>query len=292
VQIGDILLTRAAYDGKRSTLLDHATSDATSQWEQLSSDPTKEAKFSLPNITTSITDDNSISKAMLKERTTEKALEEQFWNKIAEFETENEAGFSAFWTEKAALRITIYNDGLSSVEDQKLKDQLTELFAQYVQKELIPDVLSKARSRGHVLSRKSRKNIQRLESALQADGLDVPAILNSIDKFSKKQSIPPADAPVLEAAKQTMMSDMVRRMQKQKKSDGPLLFLTLVVLLLARHSNGIVYATGKFAPKLLKQLKSGLDPEQYAALEKWKDAAKTGSLNAEDREEMKKMAEV
>jgi siroheme synthase (precorrin-2 oxidase/ferrochelatase) len=285
------LLTSITYDNERTALLNYATSDATSQWEQLSSDPTKEAKFSLSNIAKSIADDNSIGKAMIKERATEKALEEQFWNKISQFEIENESAFSAFWTERAALRVTIYNDGLNGVEDQKLRDQLTELFAQYVQKELIPDVLSKARSRGHVLSRKSRKNTQRLESALQADGMNVPAILNSIDKFSKKQSIPSTDTAAMEAAKQTMMSDMVRRMQKQKKSDGPLLFLTLVVLLLARHSSGIVYATGKFAPKLLKQLKSVLDAEQYAALEKWKDAAKSGSLSADDREEMKKMAE-
>jgi hypothetical protein len=34
-----------------------------------------------------------------------------------------------------------------------------------------------------------------------------------------------------------------------------------------------------------------LDPEQYAQLEKWKDAAKSGSLSADDREDMKKMAE-
>ena len=292
MQIGNILLTSTTHESERTALLDYATSDATTQWEQMNSDPTKEAKFSLPNIAKSVADDNPIGKAMIKERATEKALEEQFWNKITQFEVENEAAFSTFWTERATSRVTVYNDGLSGVEDQRLRDQLTELFAQYVQKELIPDVLSKARSRGHVLSRKSRKNTQKLETALQADGLDVPAILSSIDKFSRKQSIPSMDTTAMEAAKQTMMSDMVRRMQKQKKSDGPLLFLTLVVLLLARHGSGIVYATGKFAPKLLKQLKPVVGAEQYAALEKWKDAAKSGSLNADDREEMKKMAEV
>jgi hypothetical protein len=88
-----------------------------------------------------------------------------------------------------------------------------------------------------------------------------------------------------------MLGDMARRMQKQKKSDGPLLFLTLVVFLFAKHNAGVVYATGKFAPKLLKQLKTVLDAEQYAQLEVWKEAAKAGTLSAEDRDAMKQMIE-
>ncbi|KAF7565011.1 hypothetical protein PtrSN002B_002894 [Pyrenophora tritici-repentis] len=88
-----------------------------------------------------------------------------------------------------------------------------------------------------------------------------------------------------------MVEDMLRRLQKQKASDGPVLFLTLVVVLFARQYDGVVYATGKFAPKLLKQLKGTLDKVQYEKVEAWKEAAKTNALTPEDRAEMVKMAE-
>lgn len=95
----------------------------------------------------------------------------------------------------------------------------------------------------------------------------------------------------MSSSKATMLGDMARRMQKQRKSDGPLLFLTLVVFLFAKHNAGVVYATGKFAPKLLRHLKPKLNKEQYAQLEAWKEAARAGTLSAEDRDGMKKMVE-
>jgi hypothetical protein len=69
------------------------------------------------------------------------------------------------------------------------------------------------------------------------------------------------------------------------------LFLMLVIVLFAKHHDGVVYATGKFAPKLLKELKGKMESEQYGQVEKWKEAAKTSSLTAEDRADMVKMAE-
>ncbi|XPS71085.1 hypothetical protein M3J09_003270 [Ascochyta lentis] len=144
---------------------------------------------------------------------------------------------------------------------------------------------------GLVLSRKTRKNVQKLESALSVGNMDVSALTTSLDKFNKKQSINAPTTSALEMSKATMLSDMARRMQKQKKSDGPLLFLTLVVFLFAKHNVGVLYATGKFAPKLLKQLKGTLDEKEYAQLEAWKEAAKAGTLSAEDRDDMKKLVE-
>jgi hypothetical protein len=87
-----------------------------------------------------------------------------------------------------------------------------------------------------------------------------------------------------------MLDDMLRRFKKQKASDGPVLFLTLVVVLFAKQHDGVVYATGKFAPKLLKLLKGKLEDEQYEQVERWKEAAKTNSLTAEDKAAMAKMA--
>lgn len=275
-------------------MLDLAKADAAIQWQQLKEDPKTNVKYLLSNIT------DQIPKArpgfpplqgLLKEKVVERALEESFSAELLELEKQNETEFADFWTDRVATRTAIYTEGLTVIEDQKLQGQLSDLLAQYVQKDLVPDAISKATSQGLVLSRKTRKNIQKLESALSLDNMDVSALATSLDKFNKKQSIEAPAGPALEASKGTMLSDMARRMQKQKKSDGPLLFLTLVVFLFAKSNAGVVYATGKFAPKILKQLKSALDAEQYAQLEVWKEAAKAGTLSADDRDAMKKTVE-
>ncbi|KAH7381543.1 hypothetical protein BKA66DRAFT_464411 [Pyrenochaeta sp. MPI-SDFR-AT-0127] len=290
-RVGSFLLTEAYRKQEQAVLLEYAKVDAASQWEQLKENPEKDIKFSLSNIAGSVGSQESVLNDLIKEKTVEKALDEQFWASVSEHETQNEADFSIFWLERVISRCHIYNEGLSAVEDQKLRDQLAELFATYAQKELLLDSVLRARSQGLALSRKTRKNIQKLETKLSTDTKDVSVIMTTLDRFNKKQSIEVPAASSLQQAKEVMIQDMKRRMQKQKKSDGPVLFLTLVVLLFARHYPGVVYATGKFAPKLLKQLKSVLETGQYEQLERWKEAAKTSTLSAEDREEMKQMAE-
>ncbi|KAJ4337540.1 hypothetical protein N0V95_008302 [Ascochyta clinopodiicola] len=290
-RVGDCILNEFGYSHDRSALLDLAKDDAASQWQQLKENLSKDVKYSLSNIVGQIPTNRPTLQDLIKERSVERAVEDAFSAELLELEKQNEAEFAGFWTDRVATRAAIYTEGLSAVEDQKLRDQLSELLAQYVQKELVPDAVSKSTSQGYVLSRKTRKNVQKLETALSAGNMDVSALTASLDKFNKKQSINAPTTSALETSKATMLSDMARRMQKQKKSDGPLLFLTLVVFLFAKHNAGVLYATGKFAPKLLKQLKGNLDAGQYAQLEAWKEAAKAGTLSAEDRDAMKKMVE-
>lgn len=248
-------------------------------------------KYSLSNTFYQILEDNPLLQNLVKEKTLERAIDDAFSTRISELEKQNEADFANFWADRVVTRVVTYSEALAAVEDQKLQDQLSELLAQYLQKDLVPDALSKATSQRLVSSRKTRKNVQRLESALSAGSMDVPALTTSLDKFNKKQSIDAPASSALESSKATMLGDMARRMQKQKKSDGPLLFLTLIVFLFAKHNAGVVYATGKFAPKLLKQLKAVLDAETYAQLEAWKEAARAGTLSADDRDGMKKIVE-
>lgn len=248
-------------------------------------------RYSLSNTFYQILEDNPVLQNLIKERSLEREFDDAFSARISELEKQNEIEFANFWTDRIVTRIAIYSEGLATVEDSKLQDQLSELLAQYIQKDLVPDALSKATSQGLVTSRKSRKNVHRLESVLSAGRTGVPALTTSLDKFNKKQSIDAPATSALESSKVTMLGDMARRMQKQRKSDGPLLFLTLVVFLFAKHNAGVVYATGKFAPKLLRHLKPVLNAEQYAQLEAWKEAARAGTLSAEDRDGMKKMVE-
>lgn len=92
-----------------------------------------------------------------------------------------------------------------------------------------------------------------------------------------------------------MLTDMQRKLSKppqpsgKKTSDAPVLFLTLVIMLHARLGDGVVYATGKFAPRLLKGLKGRVGEGEYEKLEGWKEGAKGGGLSVGDREGMREM---
>lgn len=288
---GESLLSEDSYSRHRGILLDLAKADAASQWHRIQEAPRTDSRFSLSSTFYQLLEDNPILQNLIKERALERAIDDAFSAKISELEKQNEVDFANFWIDRVSTRVAIYSEGLTRVEDQKLQDQLSDLLAQYIQKDLVPDAVSKATSQGLLLSRRTRKNVQRIESALDSHSMDVSALASSLEKFNKKQSIDTPDDLTLQSSKSTMLGDMARRMQKQRKSDGPLLFLTLVVFLFAKYNAGVVYATGKYAPKLLKQLKSVLDAEQYSQLEAWKEAARAGSLSADDRAGMKKMVE-
>ncbi|KAF2856465.1 hypothetical protein T440DRAFT_382628 [Plenodomus tracheiphilus IPT5] len=290
-RVGDFLLKPESYDSERRVLLDYADVDAGLQWKQMQENQEKEVGYSLANVTGLITKEQRILGSLIKEKAVEKAVEERFWMIISQQESQNEVQFSEFWNERVHSRLQIYQDGLDKVSDEKLRDQLSEILSVYA-KELILESVTKARSQGLVLSRKTRKNAVTVEDLLKQEDSSIASVLSALKKFNKKQGIEPLNAAKAVETKQNIVNDLVRRMQKQKKSDGPVLFLTLVLILFAKHNDGVVYATGKFAPKLLKQLKAVLPAEQYEQIEKWKEAAKTSSLTVEDRAAMKGMAEV
>jgi hypothetical protein len=51
----------------------------------------------------------------------------------------------------------------------------------------------------------------------------------------------------------------------------------------------VVYATGKYAPKILKGLNGTVGEEVYAVLEGWKEDVRTGKLGVEGREGIRVM---
>jgi hypothetical protein len=289
-QIQQYVVDSSEYALNRDMLFDLAKAQAQSQWHTTKEMPDKDLKFQLSDIVAAIPPDQVALHAVAGDAALEPQLAEQFSDEVAILESQNESEFSALWIERVLTRVHIYNDGLDGIEDNKLQIQLTELLVTYLQKELLPDTLAKAQSQGLTSSKKTRKNIQKLEIALKADIKDLAGIQSAIQKFAKKQDIQVSDDTTFLRTKSTMVGDMVRRIQKPK-TDGPLLFLTLVVVLFAKYHPGVVYATGKFAPKLLKQLKSKLSVEDYGRLETWKELAKAGTLGTSDKEAMRQMVE-
>jgi hypothetical protein len=124
--------------------------------------------------------------------------------------------------------------------------------------------------------------------SITAEGGDLPSTTDELEKFNTRMEIPIYDDDDIARKKQTHLEEMLLSMQKDK--DGPRLFLCLVIILFASKSNGVVYATGKYAPRLLKLLKPTLDQELAQQLEQWKEAVKGGAVTHEMRADMRKIA--
>jgi hypothetical protein len=291
VRIAHFVVTSPKYTVGRDTLFDLARAQAKYQWHDTKEMINTEFEFSMSDFVAAIPRNQTLPQIIALEHAMEPLLSEQFSTQISKLELENETEFGEHWAERVATRMHAYNEGMEAIEDPKLQGQLAELLATYLQKDLIPDALAKAQSQGLVRSRKTRKNGQKLETALKAGNKDLSGVRSSLDKFAKKQDLQAVDdTPVVET-KKAMVNDMIRRMHKPK-TEGPLLFLTLVLVLFAKHYPGVIYATGKFAPKLLKQLKSKLSAADYEQAETWKELAKTGALTKNDKEAMRRMADL
>ncbi|KAF9734965.1 hypothetical protein PMIN03_011778 [Paraphaeosphaeria minitans] len=296
LRIDNYLIRRKRYNLMQEVLSGIAGSCASIQWNNLKDTPDKDPKFQMADVLAAAAQQKDLSEhlrmllTVAQQKDSEVAAAENFSITISDLESNNENDFSTFWADKVSQRVHNYCDGLKPIDDAKLNEQLTDLLASHLQKDLLPDAVSKARIQGLVRSRRTRKNVTRFEASLKASQSNLASALSTLEKFSKKQDLGGIDADAAEAAKKTSVQDMVRRMQKPR-TDAPAMFLSLVVILFAKHHPGVVYATGKFAPKLLRQLKTKLDRGPYEQVEKWKELAKAGELASEDRACMVQMAE-
>jgi hypothetical protein len=290
--VGKYILSDDHYERLRIAAHSQAREQAEMQWDALKDIPEKELRFQASTEDSRQTENNrDESFRDIYQETCKmfsKEAEKEYWDKISTLELKNEEDFSNFWTDRVDSRAVIYTEGLKVVEDAKLQSQLSELLCSYLLKDLIPDSLARARSQGLTRSRKTRKNIKKLESILSQAPIDLPTLVSATQKFGKKQGIPELGETAISEFVDSQVHDMIRKMHKQ--ANGPLLFLTLIIVLLAKQQQKLVYATGKFAPKLMKQLKPSVKLEDYERLEKWKDLAKAGTLTSEDKEQMRAMA--
>ena len=290
IRRGSYLLTRQKYDDQLQAFSDLLTNQTKHQWDMLKESPDKDLKAQPSEVVDSIPQDSHLLRYLAQQGEFEAVALDRFTSAISDLEIQNEQEFSRFWSGKVSLRLCNYIEGLKVINDAKLSEQLSELLAGYLQKDFFPDIVSKAKIQGLVRSRRTRKNINRFESTLKTGHTDLISITATLDRFGKKQGIEAADTEAVEETKEALVQDMIRRMQKPK-TDAPLMFLSFILVLFSRHNPGVVYATGKFSPKLLKLLKVQLSSNEYEQAERWKEQAKTGKLAQKDREMMIQMAE-
>ena len=292
------LLTHTRYTTDLTHLLALATSNATQQWTTLSTAPSsKDPKYTLPPSLLPASTSTPTLAALLTTPQIRTTLDQTFISQISALEAQNEAAFSTFWLQRVTLRLTLHNRAIAALTDEKLKTQLSDALASYAAQDLIPSAVAKARARGLVRSRRTRKNVARLEAAVAkvkassgaADGNSASgqstSVVGALDRFAEKQGVRlrPADdddgdgdnannandedvlSASLHSTKSHLVSTLGTRMQRTE--DGATLFLLLIVVLLARFSDGVVYATGRFAPRLMKAVKSDVGDEVWASLE-------------------------
>jgi hypothetical protein len=210
-------------------------------------------------------------------------------SQLAILEEENEQAFKQFWISRVDDKCRLYTIGASSIVDAALRLQLEELLRTYIGSELVPAATARAKAKGLTKSSqlKLTKKVSSLESSLQ-QASELNMSMKALDDFNESSGISSHGVEDLQAAKRTVLQDMVNSMQKDQ--DAPRLFLNLLTIIIATKQNGVVYATGKNAPKLLKHIKSSLTSEEASRLEELKEGVKAGKITDVDREEMRTMA--
>jgi hypothetical protein len=202
---------------------------------------------------------------------------------------------SRLFNDKLFARFRIHQTGLKVVEDPKLHKELSDFLVESTLNSTFPSAMKAVERietpRSETLQKSIdsfAKNIEAFKSKKEKKDDPLKGLHRVLKAFAKSLSDAWPDDSALSEKKASMLQEMVAKARDDH--DGPRLFLTLVLTLLAKNSEGMVYATGKFAPRLLKQIQN-LDDAQLARLRKMKDDAKSGTLGDDDKNEMRKMIE-
>ncbi|KAF2675317.1 hypothetical protein BT63DRAFT_34350 [Microthyrium microscopicum] len=217
------------------------------------------------------------------------AMQEAFATRLESLETDCDEQFVALWTSRVVDKSRIYVQGLDSLKDEALKTQLEDVLRSHIATELLPGVIARAKKK-HLIRSTQLKLSSRLPKlhAAKEESDSLRGLLDVLETFNRKIGIPDFTETELQEKKKAQIQDMVRVIQKDQ--DPPRLFLSTIIVLQASSHEGVLYALGKSAPKLLKQLKPSITEETAARLELLKDAVKAGKVTTKMKDEMREIA--
>ncbi|KAE9987022.1 hypothetical protein EG327_004040 [Venturia inaequalis] len=269
---------------------------AEEQWQTQSENPSHSPTLSPPNFLQKFHEESETPLELLRHlwviqrnESISIAAVTAFEKRIAELQAENQDLFTSLWTSRVVLKSSIHNAGLEALPAGLLKDQLSELLSSYIFQDLIPNTIKRARTKGLIRTPNLSKQISKLEAEIApTKETRKSSPQETLSKFAKKISLEPPSIAQIATAKKQHLGDMVSTMSKDK--DGPRLFLSLVIILCASKKDGIIHATGKFAPKLLKAVKEELDEDLYKRVEEIKELVKLGEVDKAVRVEMRELA--
>ncbi|KAH0543758.1 hypothetical protein FGG08_001940 [Glutinoglossum americanum] len=203
--------------------------------------------------------------------------------------------FSQAWKEKVLARLSNYRIGVEGLGDSKLRSELYSTLLDYTLKGLVPEFLQKCRSKNLIKGRSLERIIEKFQQALAGvdAGVGGPSdqfasVMGAIDAFTRAIKAEALTDTELEERKAAQLREMATNMKRVE--DGPRLFLTLVLVIHAAHKPGIIYGTGKYAPRLLKQLAGNIQAEKYEWIQRMKEAAKSGRMTPEEKAGIRAMA--
>jgi hypothetical protein len=216
-----------------------------------------------------------------------------FNTRLTDLQNESQDQFVSLWRSRVVLKLSLYSQGLISLQPSPLKDQLSDLLSTYLIQDLIPNAIKRAKTKGLIRTPHLIKQVTKLEAIISPEKKEKEKDKSPHDalaKFSKKIGLEQPTSTEISAAKKEHLKDMLAAMQKD--TDAPRLFLSLVIILVVSRRDGVVYATGKFAPRLLKVVRGefGEGEEVLERVEEIKDVVKKGEVDGEVRKEMRAIA--
>lgn len=211
---------------------------------------------------------------------------------------------SALWTESVLMKVHLYEAGYLSLLDEKLRIDIARLTLDHMVEGVIPEALKKAEAKELLGGKLMTRSVDQLESELDeiksTRQTDTPVfelfnpLKSALAAFSRRahlvNSEPSQD--LLERYKVAHLQSLANSMYRD--NDSPRLFLKLCVIIHGVLGPGIVYATGRFAPRLLKSFEAGVkeqegfkDPlvgeESVERLRYLKDKVRKVQIDEEDR---------
>jgi hypothetical protein len=217
------------------------------------------------------------------------SISKAYTSKMDELETNCGEQFKQLWTSRIVDKIRLYVEALNTMETGSLRAQLEELLRSYIVTELVQQTANRAKAKKMLKSSRLKlaSRLPKFQSSL-GESQDLDSVIEEVEKFSKKIGVEDYDADVLVQKKHVYLSDMTTAMAKDE--DAPRLFVSLLIILYSSYHQGVLYATGKYVPKLLKALKPDIDAEQAQWLDQVKDAIKGGKATQDMKDSMRNTA--
>lgn len=213
----------------------------------------------------------------------------------------HQEAFIKCWRHLEAKEIRLYTEGLESLADQSLQNDCANLLLLYLI-QLIPKLIKSAtkdasRDGQCSLPRGVAAKVQSFQQQLRS-AQDLDTLFKYLNKFDRFLKTPSSLIGTTDEVKSARLQELCQQMEHD--SDGPRLFLHLVVIMWSTSpgNQGLIYITGKFSPRLLKLLAARADKMELSEEEAnrvrlavaLKDKVKDGALTGSDIQWMREAA--
>ena len=205
---------------------------------------------------------------------------------IAEHEAEDDASFAILVQERLSAPLQLYTEGLGSVHDASLKQNLDVFLGDHFRRELVPSVLATMGDLRLLLDRARKRDVDKLQQS-NNDAKTLSDVQAAVTKLSKKHKIDAPDTALVQRVKQETLQQRAKSIRSMKR--GSDLLQNLIWVLLARQCPGLFMSSGKDTSRMIKQYISVGDVEVGRQLEMWRDVLKAGKEGAAELEAMRSL---